>query len=55
MINSTGTAEANCKKFKKLIQQVNTKYFSKDAGDIQQDAMLVCELRYEGKDHEKVP
>lgn len=41
-------------RFKKLIQQFNAKYFGKDTGDIQRDAMLVGELHYEGQDHEKV-
>ena len=47
-------AEAHCKKFMKLIQRVNTKYFGQDTVDMQQDAMLACELQYEGQDHEKV-
>jgi hypothetical protein len=36
-----------------LIQKVNAKYLGRDAADIQRDAMMMGELRYEGQDHEK--
>ena len=52
-ITQTRTVASHLSKFKKLIQKANTKYLGRGAADIQHDAMLMGELRYEGEDHKK--
>ena len=47
MMANTATQLA---RFKKLIQKVNTKYLGRDVTDVQKDAMLLCELCYEGQE-----
>jgi hypothetical protein len=49
--HNAGDALIQRKKFKKLIQKVNSKYLGKEAIDDQRDAMEFGELKYEGHDH----
>ena len=49
--HNVGEPDAQRKKFKKLIQKVNSKYLGKDAIEDQRDAMEFGELKYEGHDH----
>ena len=49
--HNAGDSDAQRKKFKKLIQKVNTKYLGKDAIEDQREAMEFGELKYDGHDH----
>eukprot|EP00956_Cyclotella_meneghiniana_P018179 scaffold30078_cov44-Cyclotella_meneghiniana.AAC.3 len=50
---SVGNASAQETKCKDFIKAVNAKYLGKNAADVQKDAMVDGEIRYEGHSHEK--
>jgi hypothetical protein len=52
--HSWGDSDVQRKKFKKLIQKVNSKYLGKDAIEEQCDAMEYGDLTYDGHDHTSV-
>ena len=49
--HNSGDADAQRKKFKRLLQKVNSKYLGKDAIEEQRDAMEYGDLTYDGHDH----
>ena len=49
-----GDSNAQRKRFKKLIQKVNSKYPGKDAIEEQRDAMEYGDLTYDSHDHTSV-
>jgi hypothetical protein len=52
--HNSGDSEIQRKKFKKLIQKVNSKYLGRDAIEEQRDAMEFGDLKYDGHDHMSV-
>jgi hypothetical protein len=52
--HNTGDSDAQRKKFKKLIQKVNSKFLGQDAIKEQRDVMEFGNLKYDGHDHTSV-
>ena len=52
--HNSGDSDAQCKKFKRLIQKVNPKYLGKEAIEEQCDAMELGDLKYDGLNHMNV-
>ena len=52
--HNSGDSDVQRKRFKKLIQKVNSKYLGKDAIEEQRDAMEYGDLTYDSYDHASV-